>query len=426
MELSTWAEDVSAYARLSDPPVVNWDRIENFVGFGRVDAPVVFIGMEEGLKDADALLEDLAIRSTYETPVMDLKEAHRGIAGTERYFDPDRAPRQPTWRVMADLMLRRGGNDTPTGADRRRYRALELGRSHGDTLLTELLPYPHPKRSDWLYKRFGKYDTRADYTREMLSRRRTLLRSVIAAAPRQLIVCYGKVNWPEFEDLFDDVIWSDVGPFRVGGKGSTRIVLTTHFSGYGFNTESQLQDLANVALRKTTGFFVMTEGKEAAMSAAPLKVGPPNVFDTQEMSEVEDLIRSGEEVDVTNLPKKLENAQVIAIKRDDHRAVAVAVLKQVRIRYNETLSDNAHSGYPLDSNATEVGYIVSVQPGAGGAVTRAVLEHGQGTVFATVRTDNPKMRATLEHSGFVEVPKMWASREHPGKQITLWVRKPSA
>jgi hypothetical protein len=229
---------------------VNWDRIEGFVGFGRADAPVVFIGMEEGLKDAEALDEDLAIRSRYEQPIMDLKEAHLGIVGMEKYFDPDRAPRQPTWRVMADLMLRRHGNDSPTRVDRRGYRALHLGRAHGDSLLTDLLPYPHPKRSDWLYKRFGKYDTREDYEHKMLPRRRTLLRSVIASPSRELVVCYGKGNWLEFQGLFDDVSWTDVGPFRVGRKGGARIVLTTHFSGYGFNTDAQLAELGEVALQK--------------------------------------------------------------------------------------------------------------------------------------------------------------------------------
>lgn len=43
--------------------------------------------MEEGLKEANALAEDLKVRSTYED-VMDLKEAYNGIAGTERYFGP--------------------------------------------------------------------------------------------------------------------------------------------------------------------------------------------------------------------------------------------------------------------------------------------------------------------------------------------------
>lgn len=229
-------------------PSINWPRIEEFVGFGRRDAPVVFVGMEEGLKDAGALLEDLTIRSTCENAVIDLMEAHRGIAGTERYFDPNRAPRQPTWRVMADLMLRRGGCAEPSGADRRRYRALRLGRTDGETLLTELLPYPHPKSSDWLYARFGRYATREMYEKAILPKRMQLLRAVLAEAKRDLVVCYGKGHWPRYQDLFDDVTWTDVGPHRLGDDGKTRIVLTTHFSSYGFNTDVQLAELARVAL----------------------------------------------------------------------------------------------------------------------------------------------------------------------------------
>ena len=200
-----------------------WERIENFVGFGRRDAPVVFIGMEEGLKEAGDLLADLAIRSTYEHPVMDLKEAHRDVAGTERYFDPDSAPRQPTWRVMADLMLRREGSKSPTGDERRRYRALRLGRSGGDTLLAELLPYPHPKNSDWLYKPFGKFETRADYENSLLPERKRLLSGVLGETRREL---------------------------RLADANGARVLLTTHFADRGFNTDVQLEELARVALQR--------------------------------------------------------------------------------------------------------------------------------------------------------------------------------
>jgi hypothetical protein len=234
--------------QIEEPDAINWKRIEGFIGFGRRDAPVVFVGMEEGLKDAGALDEDLLIRSGYATPVMDLKEAHRGIAGTERYFDPDFAPRQPTWRVMADLMLRRAGNLSPNSDDRRRYRALHLGRAHGDTLLTELLPYPHPKASDWLYKRFGKFRTREDYVREMLPSRIELLRGVLAESNRQLVVCYGKAHWEHYQRLFQARTWADEGSFRVADAGITRVVLTPHFSSLAFNTDAQLAQLHAVTL----------------------------------------------------------------------------------------------------------------------------------------------------------------------------------
>lgn len=214
----------------------------------RVEAPVVFVGME-CLKEVGGLDEDLAVRSGYENPIMGLIDAHKVIAGTENYFDPDRAPRQPTWRVTADFMLRRDGDPSATGADRRRYRATRLGRSDGKSLLTELLPYPHRKSSGWLYERFGRLQTRADYGKAVLPERKRLQRSVIATATRELVVCYGKSNWRQFQELFDGVAWEDVGPFRVGAAGATRIVLTIHFSGYGFNSDAQLEELANVALR---------------------------------------------------------------------------------------------------------------------------------------------------------------------------------
>ena len=227
--------------------MIDWDRIEKFIGFGRRDAPVVFIGMEERLTSDDALDDDLAIRSRYESPVMDLREASPGSAEAERYFDPDRPPRQPTWRVMADLMLRRDGAAHPTTEERRQYRALRLGRADGDTLLAELLPYPHPKSSDWLYERFGKFHTRAEYATKMLPERIRMLREVISESRRELVVCYGKTNWSEYEALFYDLSWCDDGDFRVA-QGSMRVVLTPHASGRAFNTDAQLERLAAIAV----------------------------------------------------------------------------------------------------------------------------------------------------------------------------------
>jgi hypothetical protein len=238
---------------------MDWERIEGFVGFGRRDAPVVFIGMEEDLQSADSLAADLAIRSTYQSPVMDLKEAQRNMAGTERLFDPDSAPPQPTWRVMADLMLRYEGLANPTCDDRRRYRAQRLGRSDGDALLTELLPYPHPKTEDWLYARFGRYATRDAYEAAIVPVRQRLLIAVLTEAARDLIVCYGKGHWQYYMNLFSGVNWHDDGPFRVGDWGLCRVVLTKHFRLPDFNTNEQLSRLAKVALgqwQKTTSMRI--------------------------------------------------------------------------------------------------------------------------------------------------------------------------
>ncbi len=222
----------------------DWDRIERFVGYGRIDAPVIFIGMEEGLSKEDSLEEDLRVRSRFER-VMDLKDAHNGIAGTERLFDPARTKCQRTWRPMCDLMLRRSG-EIPTLEKRNLYQAMKLGRANGETLLCELLPYPSRSASTWTYS--ARFNSREAYRDVMLPRRIRLLQDAIREAKREAIVCYGKSDWPHFETLFEGVNLSDRGPFRTGSLNEMKIVLAPHFSTRQFNSDQQLEALANVAL----------------------------------------------------------------------------------------------------------------------------------------------------------------------------------
>ncbi len=176
---------------------------------------------------------------------MDLKDAHAGIANTERLFDPARNKCQRTWRPMCDLMLRRGG-ERSTLETRNRYQATKLGRSVGDTLLCELLPYPSNNTSAWVYP--DRFDTREAYREAMLPRRTRLLQSALGEAKREVIVCYGKSDWNCFEALFEGVSMSHYGSFRVGSKNGTKIVLAPHFSARQFNTESQLAALEHAVL----------------------------------------------------------------------------------------------------------------------------------------------------------------------------------
>jgi hypothetical protein len=79
-------------------------------------------------------------------------------------------------------------------------------------LLVEILPYPHPNNSDWLYERFQLYLRRDEYEKTMLSRRIELLRDIIDTAPRRAIICYGKgkriwgkpENRERYKQLFPD------------------------------------------------------------------------------------------------------------------------------------------------------------------------------------------------------------------------------
>lgn len=178
-------------------------------------------------------------------PVMDLKDAHAGIVGTERLFDPARTKCQRTWRPMCDLMLRRAG-ENPTLEKRNRYQATKLGRRFGDTLLCELLPYPSNNAKTWLYE--NRFETRDTYCQSMLPQRIASLQKVIGEVSRELIICYGKSDWQNFEALFKGANLSERGPFRVGSSNGTRIMLAPHFSARQFNRETAMEALAQEAL----------------------------------------------------------------------------------------------------------------------------------------------------------------------------------
>ncbi|HTA39237.1 MAG TPA: hypothetical protein VK760_09185 [Candidatus Acidoferrales bacterium] len=230
--------------------VIDWNAIENFIGYGNPKAAVVFIGLEEGLDSEESLEKELQLRSTF-APVVDVEQAFEGAPWQRKLFDPEHTVSQRTWRPMCDLMLRRGGDPAPTLAQRNHYQATRLGRTGGDTLLAELLPYPNVSVASWPYEKYGRFKSREDYADALIGSRIKLLRDAIAHPVRQLVVCYGKGQWDNYKKLFPDVRWRTEGAFETGTSNGTRIVLTPHFSQREFNTDLQLADFAKIALAST-------------------------------------------------------------------------------------------------------------------------------------------------------------------------------
>jgi hypothetical protein len=233
---------------------IDWDRIENFIGFGSPEAKYVFLGMEEGLLSEATLDADLAVRSGYEQ-YMDLYDAQAKLADTQKYFG-ERPVNQPSWRPICDLMLRlTEGVAEPTLPERLQYQAEMLGRKNGQTLVAELMPYPRKKapKSYWPYKKYGRFDDYETYRECMLKKRLSLLRSLFAMpCERKLVVAYGKSDWTDFKKLFE-TDWTSVPPFETGQVGETAVVLTPQLSTRAFNSKNDLDHFAAVvtsALRR--------------------------------------------------------------------------------------------------------------------------------------------------------------------------------
>ncbi len=219
---------------------IDWNAIEQFVGYGAPDAPFVFVGTEEGLDKYADLEHDLLTRSRYR-PYMDLLAAQGALACGNEYIG-EHVKSQRTWRPMCDLMLR-FENTAPTDELRKRYQGTRLGRIPGQTLLAELLPYPRNKADgSWPYTQWNRFGDFEQYKNALLLPRINLLRTAIHAHPPKLIVCYGKTYWDEYARLANVQEWRDAGAFRFGKDASTGagVVLTWHFTRAPFNTDEQL------------------------------------------------------------------------------------------------------------------------------------------------------------------------------------------
>lgn len=240
------------------PSSINWARIESFVGYGNIEAPLVFIGMEEGLAkpaalDSEVLRQDLLWRSTFQ-PVMDAKRAHEGLADGPSLFS-DSPRRQQTWRAVADVMLNYNEQAFGTKAERsearKKYRPKAVGRSVANSLLIELLPYPSTDRKTWLYSE--RFPSRAEYVTAILPKRVKLISEALGKYQRDAIICYGQEDWPTFKLLFPDSKWKAVNgqynKFECAIWNGAKVTLTYHFSRF-FNKDEELDELSRIALSK--------------------------------------------------------------------------------------------------------------------------------------------------------------------------------
>lgn len=197
-------------------------RLLDFIGYGRLEAPVWFLGMEEGGGGEARLL----IQSGF-SRVEDLRDAHRKL-GILKHHE-GRRNLQPVWNKMCEFMLRVEGHPSPTVEDRRTYQAEHLGRTHGNSLLLELLPIPKPSMSAWDYPlTFPEYPDVAAYRRDVIPRRIELVSQLVIDHLPRVIVAYGKEYWPYYRQILSHAQFSERNGSLTGVRGDTLMILT-HF-----------------------------------------------------------------------------------------------------------------------------------------------------------------------------------------------------
>ncbi len=205
--------------------------VDRFYGYGAWEAPLWFIGMEEGgcgtLDEVERRLRNWETRGCMD--LEDCCEYHIAM-GVEHFFGP-KGRLQHTWGKLVRIFL--SYVDRPCDTDSvRRFQAQYFGsRSCGFASL-EFLPLPSPSISDWIYseiKGVPYLASREKYKEEVVPRRGKELCRRIAFHKPKCVVIYGISYRNEWENIlgkkFDR---SDITDIMEAQFEESRIVLVAH------------------------------------------------------------------------------------------------------------------------------------------------------------------------------------------------------
>jgi RimJ/RimL family protein N-acetyltransferase len=156
-----------------------------------------------------------------------------------------------------------------------------------------------------------------------------------------------------------------------------------------------------------------------------IKVKNSPAMTPQQITEFEELVLKGEEVDPNGLRGRIELAALLGYAEAEGKIVAVGAIKNPSDAHRTHII--AESGYKdLKKYRGELGYMYTSpeyrKQHLGSRIAEALVENFSDPVFSTTRTDNTYMQAILKTLGFTKVGRKWRSRRHEGKDIGLWIK----
>lgn len=170
-------------------------RLQNFWGYGSLNAPTWFVGMEEGL-EPHATHEHLAVRfrAAHGKESTDMRRGMEDVPGHIRFFRQG-AVIQQSWKYPIALYLNFKLGRQPTSGEIREYQSLKLGDDiEKETMTVELMPLPSHEANErtWLYCDLGisGLSTRAEYLKTYKPERVRKLRELFHTRRPKLAIFY--------------------------------------------------------------------------------------------------------------------------------------------------------------------------------------------------------------------------------------------
>jgi hypothetical protein len=204
-----------------------WDQLLKFQGYGNLKGPVWFLGIEEKLPDKRNRNRELRDRLQFDAS-MDLAHAQRLLRSDIRKAETQ------TWNWMSKftLALLHPAYNWKDRETTRFYKNEYLGRSNGETFLTELFPLPAKNGKGKPYPE--KYYTRRDYERQVRPARIRWLTDAIKRNKPQYVIIYGaqKTYNPLITELGAQPLrktrWAELCLYK-NHKTTTQILLFSFF-----------------------------------------------------------------------------------------------------------------------------------------------------------------------------------------------------
>jgi hypothetical protein len=254
------------------------DHLLNFIGYGRLDADIWFLGFEELGGTPNGLYPRVQFQQ-----VEDSSEAQKILQISSDQFGQNNL--QGAWRSICTIMLKLEGK-VISDENIRNYFLNQLGRINGSTLICEFLPIPKSV-SNWDYETIiPQYPSEEAYYSEIKKMRVPFFRELIEQNLPKIIICYGKSAWPEYLNMLNDFTLSEKDSFMLGWDANTVVILCDDFSAPEMSEKFDemvaliLENSLSIDIAKPSGPIPLSKAeltrqkKEAARKASAAKRKP--------------------------------------------------------------------------------------------------------------------------------------------------------
>lgn len=225
--------------------------ILNFIGYGELESPYWFIGLEEGFHQGTFSLEDQHVSRLKYSEVMDLEEAMVMTEGWNNLNHKLDNLKTRTWEFIAKLVMTLENKSWYGVENKNRivkeYILSNIGNRKGNTLLIEILPLPKASKNSWpdFYKKY--FLSRKKYESRITKYRIKLLQEKISENKPKYIIGYGKSKWGVYKSLFPNLEFNRFNNlnkkrhFEIAQFSGTKVVLTSFFGNGQFSDDDAFQ-----------------------------------------------------------------------------------------------------------------------------------------------------------------------------------------